>query len=84
MKIVVSRLEKYPSNEPTSFSVGFIVTLPNGREFYIDTTVPFSAASDDESAVKAAYEKLKEQIESRAQELSAKSPIVGKEFTPTT
>jgi hypothetical protein len=55
----ISRLERYPAEEPTGWAVGFVVTCNNGREFYIDTLIPFTEAKTDEEAVEKAKKQLK-------------------------
>ena len=79
MKVIVSRLEQYPENEPTGWAVGFNVTLENGRSFYTDTVISFDKAGDDEAAVKKAKTALKSQINKQATALGKKSSLVGTE-----
>ena len=81
-KITVARFEKYPPEEPTGWAVGFLVELENGRSFYIDTTVGFDEANTDEEVLNAAWEKLRESVNSQVQALSSKPPILGRQFTP--
>jgi len=76
----VSRLEKYPAEEPTGWAVGFVVTCNNGRQFYIDTVVPFSDAATDEEAVNVAKTRLAEQIQAQVAALEAKSPLLGQDI----
>ena len=47
MNITVSRLEQYPSLEPTGYAVGFNCLCPNGRSFYTDTVVSFDVAENE-------------------------------------
>ena len=70
MNITVSRLEQYPSLEPTGYAVGFNCSCENGRSFYTDTVVSFDDASDDDAALAAALEVLGESIQSRCDVLS--------------
>jgi hypothetical protein len=88
-EIKVSRYEPYPADEPNSWAVGFTVILTNGRSFYVDTAVPFSEFQEqdtatDEDVVAKAYEKLKDSINSQAEALGKKAPVLGKTFTPPT
>ena len=70
MNITVSRLEQYPSLEPTGYAVGFNCSCTNGRSFYTDTVVSFDNAETDEEALAAALEVLGESIQSRCDSLS--------------
>jgi len=81
MKIVVSRLEQYPEDEPTSWAVGFNVTAENDRSFYVDTTIGFDKADNDSDAVDAALAGLKKSINSRVTALNKKSSLVGTEVS---
>jgi hypothetical protein len=38
---VVSRFEPYPKEEPTGWVVGFLCTLENGKQFYVEDVVNF-------------------------------------------
>ena len=80
-KIKVARLEQYPPDDPNSWAVGFVVTCKNGRQFYIDTSVPFSKASSDEDAVKAALKELKDSIKSQVKSLESKSSLLNQDVT---
>ena len=80
--ITIARLEQYPAEEPTGHCVGFTVTTTNGKSFYTDTVIPFTDADDDDKAVAAAYEGLKDSINSRVEALEAKSALLGTEFAP--
>ena len=80
--ITIARLEQYPVEEPTGHCVGFTVTATNGKSFYTDTVIPFNDADDDDKAVAAAYESLKDSINSRVEALEAKSALLGTEFSP--
>jgi len=80
-KIIIARLEPYPSDEPTGWAVGFNVICNNGRTFYIDTPVSYDEATSDEEAVNKAYKKLKESIDTQVKELERKSPLLGKEIS---
>jgi hypothetical protein len=79
-EITVVRFEPYPSDEPRGWAVGFTVTCSNGRSFYIDTSVEFNEAGNDEEAIEVALNKLKNQIESRIAELESKSPVIGRKL----
>jgi len=84
-KLTIARFELYPKDEPTGYVVGFNVELDNGRSFYVDGVVDLDEANgkSDEEIVSAAYKKLKGQIQSLVAALVDKSPILGKEFTPS-
>jgi len=77
--IVVSRLEKYPHDEPNGWAVGFHCTADNDRSFFIDTVIPFDAAADDEAAVAAALVALGNNINSQLDALNSKSALLGSE-----
>ena len=79
--ITISRLEKYPADEPTGHAVGFTVETSNGKSFYVDTTVSFADADDDDKAVSEAYKSLKDTVDGRITELEAKSSLLGTELT---
>ena len=81
MNIVVSRLEKYPAEEPTGWAVGFTVTANNERSFYTDCVVDFESAEDDESAVNVALELLKDNINSRVEAIESKPSLLGVDVT---
>ena len=75
--LTVSRLEKYPADEPHGWAVGLICECDNGRSFYTDCVVHFDDAEDDEAAVTKAVEQLSESLESRCAQLEAKSALIG-------
>ena len=75
--LIVARLEKYPSQEPTGWAVGFTCECDSGRSFYNDAIVSFERASDDEEAVNVALEELTEVINFRCEQLESKSELVG-------
>lgn len=77
--IVVSRLEKYPHDEPNGWAVGFHCTADNDRSFFIDTVIPFDVAADDEAAVAAAVVALGNSIHSQLNDLNSKSALLGSE-----
>jgi len=79
--LTVSRLDKYPTENPTGWAVGFVVTCNNGRQFYIDTVVPFTEAATDEEAVNVAKTRLAEQIQAQVAALEAKSPLLGQDIS---
>jgi len=84
MEVKVARFELYPIEEPTGYAVGFHIALDNGRSFYADALVPLTDADgkSDEEIVEIAWNTLKDSINARVEELSAKSPIVGSTWTP--
>ena len=75
--LTVTRLEKYPAQEPTGWAVGFVCECDNGRSFYNDCIVSFERANDDEEAVNVALEELKEVIHHRCTQMESKSELVG-------
>ena len=79
--IVVSRLEKYPNDEPTGWAVGFHCTADNDRSFFVDTVVSFEDAADDEAAVTFALEALGDQIGLQLDDLNSKSALLGSEVS---
>jgi len=79
-KIIVTKLETYPPQDPTGFLVGFIIES-NNRQGYIDAIIPFEDASNDEQAVNVAKTILKDEIEIRLTEFESKSSIIGAEVT---
>jgi len=79
-EVVVTRLELYPQDEPTSYAVGFTVSCGEGKSFYMDTTIPLSDAADSETAVNLAYEKMKDTINEKVAALTEKPAIIGKVF----
>tara|TARA_R110000751_G_scaffold214118_1_gene317637 strand:- start:88 stop:336 length:249 start_codon:yes stop_codon:yes gene_type:complete len=81
MKIVVSRLEQYPEDEPTGWAVGFNVVAGNGRSFYVDTVISFDKADKDEDAIAVALQGLKKSINSRVTALNKKSALIGSEVS---
>ena len=81
-KIIISKLIKYPAEEPTGFAVGFTVTTESNRTFYIDTLVSFDLATTDEQAVAIAYTNLQATIASQVAALDAKSNLLGTEYIP--
>ena len=83
MRIKIIKFTPYPKEDPTGYAVGFDVVLPNGRGFYIDTAIPFDeleTESTDEEITAKAYNKLKERIDARAEELNEKRSIIGSDF----
>ena len=65
MTKIIVRLEPYPLDEPTGWTVGFNVTCDNGRTFYVDVPNSYDEAKSDKETVNKAYEKLKENVERR-------------------
>ena len=85
MEIKIAKFELYPKEEPTGYAVGFNVTTTNGRSFYSDIPVLFdeiSTDSTDEEIIQIGYDKLKDGITSRVQQLEAKGNIIGSTFSP--
>jgi len=78
MTLTVSRLEKYPAEEPTGWAVGLVCECAsNGKSFYTDTVVSFDDAADDEAAVAKALEVLGESINARHDVMMDKSGLLG-------
>ena len=75
--LTVSRLEKYPADEPTSWAVGLVCECDNGRSFYTDCTVSFEDAIDDSAAVTVALDRLKDSIHARCTDLDGRSALIG-------
>lgn len=75
----VVKLEKYPSEEPNGYAVGFLIEV-NNKSFYLDTVVNFDEAKDEETAVEKALDKLKSQILAIAEEIKNKPSLLGKEI----
>lgn len=85
MEIKIAKFELYPKEEPTGYAVGFNVTTTNGRSFYTDTPISFDEIptdSTDEEIIQIGYDKLKDGITSRVQQLEAKGNIIGSTFSP--
>lgn len=80
-KIKVARLEPYPSQDPLGWVVGFNVNV-EGMSFYEVTTVTFEESKSEEEAVDVAYEKLKNIIDSKADEIRGTSSLLGKTYQP--
>ena len=75
--LTVTRLQKYPKDEPTGWAVGFVCECDNGRTFYNDTIVSFDDADDDDGAVNVALANLEEVITLRCEGLESKSELLG-------
>lgn len=75
--LTVSRLDRYPSDEPMGWAVGFTCECDNGRSFYVDTVVSFDDADTDEEAVNHGLSVLKDDINSRCVTESEKSSLLG-------
>lgn len=83
--IRVVRYEQYPADEPTSFAVGFTVSIPaNNKSIYRDTCVPFSQATDksDSEIVALAWEDVKQTVGEWYESHKSASALVGSIFTP--
>jgi hypothetical protein len=81
MNIVVTRLEKYPRDNPAGWCVGFNVETTSGRSFYLDCTISFDEAEDDDAAVAAALDLLGDQIKSRVDDLDGLPSLLGTDVT---
>jgi Na+-transporting NADH:ubiquinone oxidoreductase subunit NqrA len=80
LNVVVSRFESYPKEKPTSWVVGFLCTLENGKQFYVEDIVNFVNVGDEEEAVEYAWQSVQEQVNQKVQELLSKSGVTGRQF----
>ena len=83
--IKVVRFEQYPLEEPTSFAVGFTVTLvSNNKSIYRDTAVPFTATANktDSEIVALAWEEVKAGVMGWYDATKTASAMVGSVFVP--
>jgi hypothetical protein len=80
LNVIVSRFEPYPKEEPTSWVVGFLCTLENGKQFYVEDIVNFVNVGNEDEAVEYAWQNLQEQVNQKVQELSSKQSVTGKKF----
>jgi hypothetical protein len=80
LNVVVSRFEPYPKEEPTSWVVGFLCTLENGKQFYVEDIVNFVNVGNEDEAVEYAWQSVQEQVNQKVQELSSKPSVTGKQF----
>jgi hypothetical protein len=80
MIIKVVKFQKYPEEIPTGYAVGFDISFENGRSKYIDTIVSLDLT--EEQAVQAAWQNLKESIESFKNSIGSLPTIVGTVFNP--
>jgi hypothetical protein len=80
LNVIVSRFEPYPKEEPTSWVVGFLCTLENGKQFYVENIVNFVNVESEDEAVEYAWQSIQEQVNQKVQELSSKPSVMGKQF----
>jgi hypothetical protein len=80
LNVIVSRFEPHPKEEPTGWVVGFLCTLENGKQFYVEDVVNFVNASNEDEAVEYAWQSVQEQVNQKVQELSSKPSVAGKQF----
>lgn len=83
MKMIISKYERYPTEEPIGQAVGFTV-YANERSFYIDTVISNEDIVDktEEEILDLAWEELKEEILSNVEQLNSRLPLVGKAWNP--
>lgn len=83
MKMIISKYEGYPIEEPIGQAVGFTV-YANERSFYIDTVISNEniVVKTEEEILDLAWEELKEEILSKAEQLNLRPPLVGKAWNP--
>jgi len=80
MKAKVIKYHPYPKDNPEGYTVGFDITLSNGRSFYIDTLLSFDEIGNntvDEQIIDLALKKLNTKIEERRAQLAEIKIIVG-------
>ena len=85
-KIIVSRYELYPRDEPTCYCVGFTVSCPKGQKtMYRDTQVTLEEANNmsESNIVTTAYTAIKSDIDTWIETEMSKPCILGSEFIPT-
>jgi hypothetical protein len=85
-KIIVSRYELYPKDEPTCYCVGFTVSCPTGQKtMYRDTQVTLEEANNESEStiVSMAYTALKSDIDAWIETEMSKPCILGTEFVPS-
>ena len=85
--IRISRFDTaYPTDEPTSFVVGFTVTCNrNNKSKYTDIAIPYTDVKDDvddDAVVAHAWSKLREQFQTWLDSVYTKSSIIGSVFSP--
>lgn len=83
MKIIISKYEKYPFDNPVGQAVGFTIFI-NDRSFYIDTIINKDEIADkiEDEILVLAWDILKEQVQLKVDELSVLPPLVGSEWSP--
>jgi len=79
MKAKVVKFKLYPEYDPDGYTVGFDITVSNGRSFYIDTIVPFEYIQNDETdsdIIDIAWDILEDNIDNKSKELESYSSIL--------
>ena len=80
MKIVITKIEKFPQELPTNTNVAFLVTFDNDRTFEVGALVDLKLS--EEEAVPAAWEIVKNSVEEKQKTIGALPKLVGSVFTP--
>jgi len=83
VEIKIARYELYPTDEPTSFCVGFQVSV-NSRSMYQDTQVSLENAKDktEDEIVSIAFVQIEESISAWIENAKSKPSVLGTTFTP--
>ena len=81
-EIKISRLESFPSENPTGWVIGFTIEVDESKNFYDVTTVSFEEANEESEAVDVAYTKLKTSIEKKIETVRDKESLLGKVYQP--
>ena len=82
-EIKISRLEPFPSENPSGWVVGFTVKIDETNNFYDVTTVSYEEAKEESEAVDVAYTKLKPSIEGKIEVISNnQESLLGKIYQP--
>lgn len=84
MRTQIVKYEIYPKENPTSYAVGFEISLESGRSFYMDTLVDIGDIESgmvDGQIAELAFNQIELDIMAKVEELAyTQSTIIGKEF----
>lgn len=80
MKIVVTKIEKFPLEAPKNINVAFMVTFDNDRTFEVGALVDLKLS--EEEALVAAWEQVKTSVEEQQKTIGSLPKLVGSVFTP--
>jgi hypothetical protein len=80
MVIKIVKFQQYPADNPTGIAVGFKITFENDRSEYIDTVVDLDLTEDE--AIAAAWDVVKDTVDTMKETTGALPKIVGTIFTP--